>query len=278
MILITLIAPSLFKTNSVVNNDGLEAFNKEVEEFLNDTVIVNNEIHIKDSEEKLISKKTSRYKPVKFNPNSLDINGWMKMGFSKKQADVILKYKYKIGRFSCKEDFQNIYIINDDVYKIFEPFLDIGPVLEEKYEIKQRENTVRKPIYKVELNSADSIELVKVRGIGPVFAVRIIEYRQKLQGFSHVRQLEEIYGMDSTKVADLSDQVFIDTTLIMKININTASLSELRAHPYISYYTAKAIIDKRIQSGNITSVNQLQRVGNITIDLFNKIKPYLSVN
>ena len=46
----------------------------------------------------------------------------------------------------------------------------------------------------VELNGADTTTLQLLHGIGPVFARRIVRYRERLGGFTSTEQLLEVYG------------------------------------------------------------------------------------
>lgn len=277
MILIALFLPGLLKNIHLRKDDGFDAFKLEVHEFPADSISTQTVTETVTGNSYNTSKNSSRYHPAKFDPNSLDIEGWTRMGFSQKQAEVILKYRNKIGGFASKEDFKDIYIIDNEIYKIFEPFIDIKLITSRLKSEFIPVNLPKKNNYVIELNSADSAELDKIRGIGPVFAKRIIKYREKLGGFSRIRQLEEVYGLDSLSVTEFQDQVFIDSTLITRININTVSLNDLREHPYIGYYIGKAIIDKRIQLGKITSLDQILHVRGISPDIFLKIKPYLTL-
>src|SRR5665647_1059817 len=53
----------------------------------------------------------------------------------------------------------------------------------------------RARVNRLDLNSADSLHLLEIPGIGPVFASRIIRYRTLLGGYYAVDQLREVYGM-----------------------------------------------------------------------------------
>lgn len=83
--------------------------------------------------------------------------------------------------------------------------------------------------------------------------------------------------MDSTRFSSIMDQVIVDTSLVSVININTATLGELRLHPYIDYYMAKAIMDKRIQQGGFKSVEDLKTIALINQNKYRRLKPYLSI-
>lgn len=98
---------------------------------------------------------------------------------------------------------------------------------------------------KIDLNLADSAELLPLPGIGPVFAGRIIKYRNLLGGFVRADQLREVYGMPLETVERISSLVFIDTTVIRKICLDSASFSELLRHPYLEYEEVKALVEYR---------------------------------
>jgi len=223
-----------------------------------------------------------RFHPFDFDPNTLDHAGWVRLGFTEKQAGSILKFREKGGRFFKKEDLRKLYAVNDEIYALLEPFVRIessrSPAAGNENQPERSYPLNRFADEQTELNSSDSAGLVKVRGIGPAFARRIIRYREKLGGFSDARQLLEVYGMDSVKFSQISKGVFADASLIRKVNINTATMDELRAHPYIDYYIAKAIIDKRIRKGSYASPDELLEIPLIYEDLYFKLRPYLTVN
>ena len=97
----------------------------------------------------------------------------------------------------------------------------------------------------VELNSADTTRLKQLRGIGSGYAKMIVSYREKLGGFYTSAQLLEVYKFSDETYKKIKHQLQIDTTLIRKININTATVKELKSHPYISYYQALSIVENR---------------------------------
>lgn len=133
-----------------------------------------------------------------------------------------------------------------------------------------------KPGATIELNSADSAQLTHVHGIGGSIATWIIRYRNRLGGFYNKEQLKEVYGIDTTKYDEIKDQLTIDRSKIMKMNINSISFASLRQCPYLGYKQASAIIEYRTQHGKYSSIDDIRNVAIITPDILTKIEPYLS--
>lgn len=130
----------------------------------------------------------------------------------------------------------------------------------------------------VELNSADSLDLVQLYGIGPSYAKRILKYRDLLGGFVSKSQLWEVYGMDSVRYNLIAPHITVDAQNIRRMDINSAALDQLKRHPYIDYYQAKAIVQTRERAGLFAHIDDLKQVGLIDNESFNKIYPYLICN
>ncbi|MFT4544297.1 MAG: competence protein ComEA [Bacteroidia bacterium] len=220
----------------------------------------------------------------KFDPNKLDSTGWVALGFSPKQSAAVIRYRSAGAVFRKPEDVKKLFVVDDEKYTQLEPFIDIKPIANKpkkkwdkpKYEPKPK---WEKPIYApkhIELNTADSTMLVEVRGIGPFFARVIIEYRDKLGGYRTKQQVLEVYGMDSAKYAKIEGELWVDSTAVSKININTATLKDLVHHPYINFNQAKAIANYRKQHGPFKSVSDLQEIHLVKGETYRKIAPYFT--
>jgi competence ComEA-like helix-hairpin-helix protein len=118
--------------------------------------------------------------------------------------------------------------------------------------------------------------LVEVRGIGPFFARVIIEHREKLGGYRTKQQVLEVYGMDSVKFAKIEVELWVDSTAVTKISINTATLKDLVHHPYINFNQAKAIVNYRKQHGRFKSISDLQEIHLVKGETYRKIAPYFT--
>lgn len=65
------------------------------------------------------------------------------------------------------------------------------------------------PAVMVNVNKATAEELIKVRGIGPVMAKRIIEYRDKNGAFKAIDDLTQVQGIGGDKLQRIKDQVMV---------------------------------------------------------------------
>ena len=128
------------------------------------------------------------------------------------------------------------------------------------------------------LNKIDSSDLLKVTGIGPSYAHRILKYRERLGGFVRIDQLKEIYGMTIEKYDQIKPQFIIELSDIKKVDLNNASFKDLMRHPYSSYELAKAICRFRTKYGKIDNVDDILKAGVIADTSFRKLQPYLAVN
>ena len=127
----------------------------------------------------------------------------------------------------------------------------------------------------IDLNMADSLSLKKVPGIGPVFAKRIVKYRNLLGGYYKVEQLQEVYGMYVEMYEKITPYLKVNSDSLRYIPVNTISLNKLKSHPYIGYDQAKAIINLRKKNGKIENISELQLLEDISETDLQKIEPYL---
>lgn len=133
----------------------------------------------------------------------------------------------------------------------------------------------RKQPLTVELNSADSLTLQLLHGIGPAYARRIVRYRERLGGFVSTDQLLEVYGFTPELLTHIRPHITLDTTVIKPISINSIGLKELSRHPYIEYYQARDIITLRRKGVTFSSADDLRAVPSMADSTLRRILPYL---
>lgn len=231
-------------------------------------------------------------RPVKFDPNSVSLEEMVSMGLSYNQAKVVDNYRIKGGVFRIPDDFRKIYSISEDQKDKLIPYIEIDkkhrPAQQEEkdsliaYRNEKEESIVRnKPVYPaysatiIELNSVDSLGLIQLKGIGKVLSSRIIKYRNLLGGYIEVDQLNEVYGIDSTLLSILRPYIVVDSSKIMKLDLNKASYSDLLRHPYITRDQTDQIFKYREFSGLFKATGELIINKIFTIDDYNRLKPYI---
>ena len=160
-----------------------------------------------------------RVESFRFNPNTASLEDLMRLGFSEKQAQSILNYRAKGGRFRRPSDFAKSYVVADSVFDRLEPYIDIP---------------------RIDLNKADSAAFETLPGIGPYFASKMVSYRTSLGGYSHPEQLLEIYHFDREKYEALKD--LITCSPPEPYPIWTLSERDLARHPHISRDEAHSIV------------------------------------
>ena len=124
----------------------------------------------------------------------------------------------------------------------------------------------------VDVNSADTTELKKIPGIGSGIAGGIVRYRERLGGFYALSQLEEVKHV----TPELLKWFKLENDSTRKLEINKASLDKLRAHPYLTFYQAKVIVEHRRKKGQIKSLSQLALYEEFTEKDLERLSAYIS--
>ncbi len=129
----------------------------------------------------------------------------------------------------------------------------------------------------IELNTADTFALQRLRGIGPSFARRIVSYRERLGGYSDRSQLLEIWGMDTTRYNVIKEHLTVNPGSVQPIDLNTVTFKKLLAHPYFPFEITKAIMIYRKEHKKFVNVEELKKVEVISDSIYRKIKIYVKV-
>ena len=223
------------------------------------------------------SEDFASQEPFKFNPNSATAEELKQLGFTDKNIATLQNYLNKGGEIKSAEGLKKIYGIDQNLVKKLTPFL----LLEKQNELANNKNVIDTLNYKkkgkiqvLEINTADSVSLVKLYRIGPKLAAKIIAYREKLGGFLNLHQLTEIYGFDEDILYDLQDKITVDSSKAKRINLNTISEEELKNHPYFKYKLARVITNYRNQHGKYNSYNDLLKIKIINDSILDRIKIY----
>ena len=210
---------------------------------------------------------------AKFDPNKYSIDDWMKLGLSKKQSTVILNFS-KRGLHS-NEDLKKIFVISDELFELIKDstFYSIKKGNEKMANIVEGDS---KTIL-LDINSATEEQLINLPGIGSFFAKQIIKKRNELGGFYQSQQLKEVWKMDQEKLDIIEPFLKFDKSKLLKLELNKVNIDELKKHPYIRWNIANSIIKIRDQKGTFKNIEEIKESVLINEEMFEKLKPYLSL-
>ena len=248
-----------------------------------------------------------------FDPNTADSSQLLRLGLQPWQVRNIYRYRAKGGIYRKKEDFARLYGLTVKDYRRLEPYIRISPDylpaatlfgkesgannkerlshnkaglfsnkggLSDKNDLLTDENALlSKKKYPVKikegehvvLNTADTAMLRRVPGIGIYFAKEIARYGRRLGGYVNVDQLDEIDQFPQSA----KKYFVIAQAAPRKLNVNKLTLEQLRRHPYINYYQAKAITDYRRLYGPIKSLKDLRLSTDFTDADIRRLEPYV---
>lgn len=211
-----------------------------------------------------------QYAFEKFDPNAVSQQKLVDMGLRNWQARNLISYREKYKPFTQQSQLSEVYGLDSSLAKKLQEFAVIDSATFGR-KAKPEEKLVT-----VDLNRADSVQLLKVSGIGPYTAGKILRLRAALGGFHSHEQLLEIYPIDSARLEKLRPQLLCNSE-VKRIDLNLASYEELMAHPYLEYRVVKNIIHFRENIRPFNEVNELRNIELVDAPLFRKIAPYLMV-
>ncbi len=220
------------------------------------------------------------YHLARFNPNEEGVIEFDSLGIPEWLSERIVNYRKSGGRFEVKSDMKKIYGMPDELYLRLKDYIELpDSIAKEKtaFKVLPVYHKITPENQTIDLNQADSLDLVKINGIGPVLAERILKYRKLLGGFVSPEQLNEIYGLKTPGLNHLKNSVIIKQTFIpAKININFAEWRQLVHHPYITKDMADEIIKHRDASGPFRSINDLKQISSFNDSIIERISPYIT--
>ncbi|WP_375436438.1 ComEA family DNA-binding protein [uncultured Hymenobacter sp.] len=237
-----------------------------------------------------------------FNPNSFASVDWQARGLPQWLAERLVKYRDVVGGFRAKEQIRKAYGLSDTTYARLAPYIQLPEQLppREARAYASRYPTApgtgatgtaavlptskfaRKPrnLQPFDLNSADTTQLMQIRGIGRGLSARVVEYRQRLGGFQEEGQLVEIYSLrDAPDLVDsLRKYTFVRPGFTASLlDVNNAPFEILQAHPYMGKRLARVVVAYRQQHGPFRQSADLRQIRILDDVTFAKLQPYILI-
>jgi len=231
------------------------------------------------SHQKSVYTPTIKSVLYEFDPNTLDEEGWKKLGLRDKTIRTILNFRNKGGRFRSPDDVGKIWGLFPDEAERLKPFVRIAAINQPDFKNTYKPyKAYEKPaISIVDINAADTSSLMALPGIGAKLSARILQFRNKLGGFHSIDQVKETYALHDSVFQKIVPYLTLNTALT-PININEANIDQLKAHPYIRYHLANAIVQYRMQHGAYQSVEDIKKIMIVDTESFIKMAPYLTIH
>ncbi|MDO4230296.1 MAG: helix-hairpin-helix domain-containing protein [Capnocytophaga sp.] len=239
---------------------------------------LNNEI---DSLRKiaLLPKKDTIYP---FNPNFItDYKGFV-LGMKPDEIDRLLAFRKENKFVHSAEEFQAVTKVSDSLLAEIAPYFTFPNWANNAKIINKKENIptkTSKTIAKQDINQATADDLKKIKGIGEVLSQRIVKYREKLQGFTVLAQVSEVYGIEKEVFDAITERFEVQKKPnIIKKNINVLTLNELSQVPYIKgAEQARKIVAFRSEYERIDSFADLLKANILYQEQIEMLQKYLFI-
>ncbi len=229
------------------------------------------------------SYTTASPPPILFNfdPNTISVEDWKKLGLRDKTISTIQNYLSKGGRFREPADIKKVWGLFPDEAERLIPYVQIVKPAGGYDNKKPAGNSPglypAKSSTPVSINDADTAAWIGLPGIGNTLSNRIVKFRDKLGGFYSVDQVSETFGLPDSTFQQIKPLLQLAGG-VKKININAATLEELKNHPYIKHPVANALVEYRVQHGDYKEVTDIKKIMIVTEELYTRLSPYFSVD
>jgi competence protein ComEA len=227
---------------------------------------------------------TQAYYPQVLDPNYANIDLLVETGLNKGSATMLIKYVAAGGKIYDTKALLRVYYMDSNwVEAMMEYFTFPEKPLRADSSNHEPVNDFSKRVDKkqlqsrVDLNTADSMSLERIPGLGPFYVKEIMKLRDKLGGIRDYAQLMMIYKMRDETIDRVADHTFIDSISFSYIYINQVSLDRLGRHPYITWRQAKILINYRFQHGQFENLSDIKKCEVITDSTYHNLLPYLKL-
>lgn len=207
--------------------------------------------------------------PTLFSLDTVSAGYLRAIGFSVREAELVIRYRDMIGGYRSIDEFAECYAVGEERAEWLRPYL-LFPARDTLVE-----PIVERVTFPIEINSADSATLRRVRGIGEKSVMHILRYRELLGGYYSTAQISELKMVTPENFRIILQQIWCDSAQIKKICINFASPKALEVHPYISSRMLRRIINHRELKGGWSTIEEMIESKIFSEEEAQRIAPYL---
>lgn len=237
------------------------------------------------SQHKIITPPICNVALHSIDPNTVDSLTLIQCGIKPWKVKNFLHYRAAGKVFRSAKDLRNTYGWTDEDIEKLIPYLYFNhsytaPNHPSSKRIYSKGNDTTSSFHShkfqtltpIDANSADSVTLCRIPGIGAKISHAILRYRTHLGGFYSTHQLLEI-GIFPT---DLQSWFIIsDSFTLNHIPINHSSFQTLSTHPYITSDQARHLHHYIHLYGNISDESALRTTNIFTEEEVDRLAPYI---
>lgn len=246
-------------------------------QFKNKPIVIKSEaLKVAEKELAALRVPSKKIKQYSFNPNYLSDVKAYRLGMSVKQIDRLFAFRNKGKYINSAKDFQQVTQVSDSLLATLAVDFKFPKWVTSKSK-KSKKKVIAAIVNKQQdINTTTAKQLVLATGISYKQANTLVKYRRLLKGFSKNVQLAEVWGINKKEVDKIMRSFKIITTpKIIKLNVNIATINQLKSIVYISYKQAKSIVAYREEVAEIQNLAELKTIRDFPVDKFDLISLYL---
>ncbi|MFT4838839.1 MAG: competence protein ComEA [Nonlabens sp.] len=216
-----------------------------------------------------------------FNPNYItDYRGY-KLGLNVEEIDRLHRFR-ETGKFiNSRKDFQQVTQVSNQWLDSIAPYFNFPDWVTKPENSYKNDNTWfqdRKVVAK-DINTASQEELKKVYGIGPALSDRILQERERLEGFIDISQVRGVYGLTDSTIIKLQKHFYVTPPSgFLKIALNTANEEALLSIPYFDDYLVEKLVEQRTLRDGFKSWDKVMLTSRFPQEKLALIQLYLSLD
>lgn len=235
-------------------------------------------------------KKPTKSKPkpfvnFRFNPNTINKDSLLMLGFPSYAANSLIKYRSLGGVIRSIDQMSKINGLNKTILDRLTPYVDLPQEASKKYTYNKDSTTYasKKKKYKrkeprvFDINTGDTTDFMNLHGIGRVYSKRIINYRKSLGGFFSIEQISDVWGIKDSLFLSIKPYLTVSPANIQKRNINNMDKDSLNKHPYINWQKSKTILSYKSAHGDYKHIDDLYKLHLLQKEFVDTMKLYFVV-
>ncbi|QSS96423.1 ComEA family DNA-binding protein [Psychroflexus sp. ALD_RP9] len=221
------------------------------------------------------------FKIYPFNPNFITDYKAYTLNMPTIAFDKLQAYRKKGMWINSKAEFQKVTGVSEAWMKAYAGYFKFPDWVVKQQKRKLKQKLAKKELSyddKKDLNLATIDDLTNIKGVGDYYAKKIIERRERLDGFRGDVQLKDVYGLSYEVENEIMKYFTVKTSTDAElIDVNKASIIQLEQIPYFDYEMARKIFNFiRLREG-ISNFEELNKIKGFPTYKIPQIKLYLNI-